>query len=242
MSDQQQSKAGEAAKSDAVNLDNYVSKDVLDQTKAELQKAQQQLLSPEYIDYLESKKKGSGTQDDKISEGAAKVSALLGELSPEEIESLPKTKLLALAEQRAGMKAAADVRKEFSGVIKDLTDRIGNMAAYLELREVKEKHDDFDTYKEDVQNLLNSATSDLSIEDAYYKAKMLREAENSKKGGSDKATNEDKAEAVSKGSEKPDGEVPPNEGGKKEYKTPEEAGTAAWKEVSEKYGIRGDKI
>ena len=226
---EQVTKTSEASKPEAIDMSKYVPKDQVESLQADLEKAKLDLLSPEYIEFLEAKKLGK----DKVL--TSKVSALLGELKPEEIESLPKVRLLQLAVERAKEELTPAIRKEFNDQLTALSNYVGNLGAYIEVQDIRNRHKDFDEYADDISKLFEKATKELTYEEAYLMAKGARqtkEPEGEKK--------EEKPKP--KGSEKPGGTTPPANLTEKKFKSDYDAGLDAWEQVKTKHGITGDTI
>jgi hypothetical protein len=194
--------------------------------QSEVYELRKQLLDPEYLNYLESK--------NSAPKAKSEVSTLLTtDLKPEDIDKLPNSQLLKLAESILGNKLVDSLRKEFSGELTGLHSTVQNLKAVLELNEVKSKYSDFEEFRGGIVSLLQSSNRDMSIEDAYKQVKFDKLA-NAFEGK--ETENKDKKPGA-KGSEKPNQATPPPDLASKEYKTDKEAGAAAAKEIAEKYGL-----
>ena len=210
----------------AVDPTKYVPKETVDQLQADLEKTKLELLSPEYIEFLNAKKNPTKTE--------AKVTSLMGELTPQEIESLPKAKLLELAIHRAEEKLTPAIRAEFDAKYNALSSYVGNIGAYLEVEQARKKYPDFDDLRGEIDKVLSTAKRDVTFEEAYLQikgAKSLKEPE---------AKSEEKPKA--KSSEKPGGVTPPEGSTERKFKSDLDAGMAAWEETKTKHGITGDII
>lgn len=219
----------ESKQADAIDLSKYVPKDQADQLKADLEKTKLELLSPEYLEFQETKR-NKATPSVK-----AKVSELLGTLKPEEIESLSKRDLLEIAVARTSEKLTAELGKEFGARLAKLTDHMSGLTMYVELDRTKKAHSDFDDYKDDIDKILEKADRDLTFEEAYLQAKGAKASLPDKK-------DEKKEESKPKGSEKPGGATPPDGALPQKFKDADAAGRAAFETVKAKYGITGDSI
>jgi len=215
-----------------VDLSNYVPKAEVSALQSELEKAKDQLLDPGYIDFLNQKK-------DVKSGADKKASVLFGELTEEEIETLPKTKLLKLAEHRIGQTLTADVKKAFGTRLAAIESALDNVGSYLELQEVKAEFPDFADFKDDVQKILEGAKNDMTIKQAIITAKHNRTVA----AAGEKDPKDPKSdEKPLKGGEKPGGSDAAADTEKGEFKTEEDAGKAAFATVKEKYNLTEDKI
>lgn len=173
--------------------------DSLAGVKKDLEDAQTKLLSPEYIDYLEAIK-------DKKKVPTA--------------EELKEAKV---------PQETIDLINSVNERVKNTETALSNIAAVLELRDVRDRYSDFEDHREAVQKLLEAPGSTYTIEQAYKIAKGEKVSE---------GTPEEKI----KGAEKPGGTRPVPEDTKKEFKDENAAGNAAADEVFEKHGITGDII
>lgn len=173
---------------------------------------QTQLLSPDYLDYLESRKAPKAPPAGQADPNAAPIAAMT------------LAQLTAHIDQRT--------QQTFNGT----NQRLSNVEARLELEFVRETYKDFDQVRDKVAELLQQPGNDLSIEQAYLivKAKNPTAAP----APSDKTP----APAAPKGGEKPGTILPVDGDSAKTFKNAKEAGNAAWSEVATKWGISGDRL
>ncbi len=197
--------------------------------RGEFETMRNQLINPDYIAYLNNKNKKPTDE---------KVTTAIGELTSEEIESLPKARLLKLAEERTGEKITKTLTAQFNSQIENLRGTVEELIIKEELREVQGKYADFNDYRVDVKKILESSTNELTIEQAYKIAKATRPPKEEEKAPEKK----EKSAEQSKGSEKPTGSVPFNDLEKKEFKNEKEAGQAALEELRKKYPNLGDTL
>lgn len=189
----------------APDMTKYVPKEQLDKVNTdksslarELEETKMLLLSPEYIEFKESKiRRGKDT----------KPAPAAGESSNAQIEALQEE--------------LATTRRTVS-----------NISAYIELWDVEKRFPDFDKYRDQVKQILETSKNELTYEQAYLMAKGDKKSD----------TPADKSDKAAKGSEKPGGFTPPPADTLKTYKTSTEATNAAVAEVAAKYGITGDTI
>jgi hypothetical protein len=191
----------------------------------EVNELRKQLLDPEYLNYLEAKQSGASK-----AKQPSPVTLLDSDLKPEDIDRLPNSKLLKLAESTLGTKLVDSLRQEFAGELTGLRSTVQNLVAVIELNEVKAKYPDFEEHRDGVVRLLQSSQRDMSIEDAY---KMVKYEALSKTDGKKEVASKPDA----KGSEKPNQATPPPDLSTKEYKNEKDAGAAAAKAIAEKYGL-----
>jgi hypothetical protein len=196
----------------------------------EVNELRKQLLDPEYLNYLEAKQSGASR---KAETPAATL--LESDLKPEDIDKLPNSKLLRLAEATLGTKFVDSLRQEFNGEITGLRDTVQRLVAHIELQHVERKYPDFNEYRDGIVSLLSTTNKDMSIEDAY---KMVKYDVLASKGDGDgEGESKPAAKQDAKGSEKPNQATPPPDLSSKEFKNEREAGAAAAKVIAEKYGL-----
>ncbi len=183
-------------------------------SKQGLESLKSQLLSQDYLDYLESKK-------------TTKPAASTTDLSKIQVGTLSLAELTTYIDQRT-QAVANEVNKPH------LT-RISNVEAKLELNEVKEKYDDFKTFQPKVVEILQNAANDLTIEQAYLLAKAQAPA-------APAATPAATPAPAKPSNERPGGTLPVAGDTSKQFKDGVTAGTAAWASVAAKHGITGDTI
>lgn len=157
-------------------------------------------------------------------------------LSPEYIQYLSAKK---------GSKNDDADKTDKSAVPKDVADRINglemaisNMAAVLELNDVRSRYSDFDKHRDKVEALLKGPGSNLSFEQAYLVVK-------SQETGSKSTPDDDetkKAKEALKGSEKPTAYAFDQQTQDKEFKSTADASADAIQQVKDRFGITGDMI
>lgn len=216
-----------------IDLNQYVSKETyerelkskeedLARTKAEQEKLKVQLLDPAYLEWLNAKKNPIPAQKEPSL-------ALFDDLKPEDIDRLPNSKVLALAEKTLGPKFMNAVRAEVGKDIGVLKQTLQDVIYHIELRDVIDSNDDWEEHKADVQRILETASNDLTIAQALELARSRKVKEEPK----------EPTKPV-KGSEKPGS--PPQPAVERKFKNEDEAKKAAWDTVREKYGITSDTI
>jgi hypothetical protein len=225
-----------------INLDDYVPKtdhdkqvsekdQTITQLQADLQKANQELLTPEYLEFLDSKKTPKPTQaQQKVAEG-------LEDLSTGDIDKMTNSQLVAHITRAVGEQSKAE-KQELVKEIGNLRVALQSMSAEKELAEVRATYSDFDDYKDEIGRILKSeGGQNMTFEHAYRVAKSLAQEK------SDGKDDPKKPDAPShKGVEKPGGGVPKDDLKPKEYKDEKEAGDAAYDALKEKYPGLGDTI
>lgn len=216
----------------AIDLSSYVPKTEVESMKSEYSKTTEglkksledmrlQLLDPSYLDYLEDRKKGK----------SAPAPVDTGDLTEAEINSLRPHQLLKLAEKRASAAVLNQLQGTIDKQFKAVNSQMSNIAAYLELMEVKEQYPDFDQYKDDVKTILDKSQTELTISQAYLMAK------------GEKAPSKAVPENPPKGGERPGGRLPLiSEEGPEKFKNEAEAIAATEKQFREKYGIKGETL
>jgi hypothetical protein len=208
--------------------DYEAQKSSLEKLQSDLERVKGQLLDPEYLEYLESKKDAAVRK----SSASTEVKDALGTLTADEIERLPKARLLDLAEKRIAEKLTGELREEFRKTVSGLQTTVQNLVFERELTETKVKHPDFDTYEKEIRDILSRPGSNYTYEDAYFLAKA-------QKGDSAPPKPAAKTEKRSS-SEKPSATAPATDFEQKDYKNAKEASEAALATVRAKYGLEGD--
>lgn len=208
----QPSDAGEVDTSKFVPKEEY---EKLGQSVKELEtkldEAKLNLLDPDYIDFLESKK---GTKVEK------KVKEAMSDV---DINKLSSKQILEMATEKAKEALMEEVLPKYENALKKQGATIQDILAYIELGEVEKKHKDFDDYREDIKKILETSKTPLSIEQAYKLAKS------DKHDKDNPVTEDDKTpEKKPTQSEKPTSTVPGSTLSKTAFKTPEEAADDAW--------------
>lgn len=208
-------------------------KSELEKLQGDLDRVKGQLLDPEYLEYLESKKNGAVRKTNASTE----VKDALSSLTADEIERLPKARLLEIAEKRIGEALTEKLTKEFNAALGGLQSTVQNLIFQRELADVREKHEDFDKYEKEIQAILSRPGSSYTYEDAYILAKAQR-GETSPSNNGKPAP---KTEKRSSG-EKPSATAPATNFEQKDFKDKNEAAAAALATVRAKYGLEGDVI
>lgn len=160
--------------------------------KQQVEEAKGQLLSQEYLEYIEQKK-------------------------------APKK------EQKAG---ETEEVKALRSQLSELRTAQAELAAHVELEQVRKAHPDFEDYRKDVQKILETSKTDLTIDQAYYMAKGQKEPKPAEK----------KEEKPDFSSEKPGGIYPPPNQTDKKFKNELDAGMDAATQVMAKYGLSGNTL
>ena len=217
-------KGGSGDKGDAVSKADHdkVVAD-LEKSKTDLEDMRMEVLSPEYLEFLNSKSgdKGKGDKggDDK------KPFASDTTLSDEAIEKMSKKELLAEAIKRAEAKYKVDLDKiktDFSSDKKATTER--EVAAF------GRAHADFNTYRPVMYGLsIDPKNAGKTLQELYDMAK------DHVKGIHTETTAEEKQRQEKLKGEKPGGDSASYERLKK--LTPTEAGQEAFAETKKKLGI-----
>lgn len=236
MSDDKKGEQGAA--STAPDTSKFVPKEEYEAQKSSLEKLQSdlervkgQLLDPEYLEYLESKKDKAIKKTDASSE----VKDALSTLTTDEIERLPKSRLLELAERRITDKLTASMRDEFRQTLSGLQTQVQNLIYERELNETKVKYPDFVSYEKEIREILSRPGATYTYEDAYILAKA-------QKGDSAPAAKPAvKSEKRSSG-EKPSSTAPAADFEQKDYKDSTEASNAALSAIRAKYNLEGDSL
>jgi len=175
--------------------------------KEELEDARMEVMTPEYLSFLDQKEKGKDKEpDDKLP-------------ADDELENLPKKKILELAEERAIKKMQKEINELKSGFeSSSKAERAREVAAFAR------QHDDFETYKPIMYGLsLDKKNADLGLSELYEKAKKHVKELNTE------PTEDEKNKQRKQKGEKPGGSSASTEKDKK-Y-TPEQAADEAWEEV-----------
>ena len=223
----------------AIDLTKYVPKEDFDKLTNEsktrvdsltndLEKLRQQLLSPQYIDFLSKQKEDATRATNTVQKEVSKI-------TDAELNSLPPAKILELATERAKQAILSEVMPTLEKRVKSAEMTLGDLQAILELNAVEKYYDgstgrvNFNDYREEVYKLIESSPA-LTIEQALHIAVA-------QKGGTVTTTTVKKPV----GSEKPTATVPAGTVEKTNFKTSTEAADDAWGKMQEKYGI-GDSI
>jgi hypothetical protein len=239
MSDEQKPKAGEGTQTPDptkfVPKEEYeAQKSNLEKLQGDLERVKGQLLDPEYLEYLESKKNA----EVKKTTASTEVKDALGTLTADEIERLPKARLLEIAEKRISEKLTGELRGEFNKALSGLQTTVQNLIYERELAMTKANYPDFDKYEKEIRNLLSQPGSNLSYEQAY---KLARYEKGDATPDNGKPKPAGKMEKRSSG-EKPSSTAPASDFEQKDYKDEKEASNAALASVRAKYGLEGDTL
>lgn len=212
--------------------DYEAQKSTLEKLQGDLERVKGQLLDPDYLEYLESKKNAAVRKVDASSE----VKEALGSLTADEIERLPKARLLEIAEKRIAENLTGKFREEFGRTVNALQSTVQNLVYERELATTKANHPDFDKYDKEIRDILSRPGTSYTYEDAYFLAKA-------QKGDLNPAPSKpaQKFERRSS-SEKPSSTAPASDFEQKDYKDGKEAGDAALASVRAKYGLDGDTL
>ena len=237
MSDDKKTQTG--AGENAPDLSKYVpiedykaQKSSIEKLQSDLESVKTQLLDPDYLEYLESKKNSAI----KKTSASAEVKDALSALTSDEIERLPKARLLELAEKRISEKLTGDLRNEFSKTLAGLQTTVQNLVYERELAETKLKYSDFTNYEKEIRDILTRPGASYTYEDAYLLAKAQK-GESTKEAPKTPIKTEKRS-----GSEKPSATALATDFEQKDYKDEKEAGNAALASIRAKYGLEGDTI
>lgn len=181
--------------------------------KQGLEAVRNQLLSQDYLDYLAAKN--------------AKPAAPAAATLPTNLGAMTLAELTAYIDKRT-VELVNPTITNIQTVLKDVQVK-------QELEEVRERHDDFETLRPKIVEILSSAANDLTIEQAYYMAKAQAPA----KAATPPAP---AATPPQKGNERPGGTLPVSGDTLPKFKDGKDAGQAAWASVAAKHGILGDTI
>src|SRR3972149_147894 len=135
-------KKEDPAKDEAIDKSKYIPKDEYDKLKTTVDKLQADLLSDDYIAFLETKSKPKEKTDDKPDSKAT------GDVSIQ----------------------IASLQQQLQTVAKNQQ----NIADFLEVREAESKRPDFNDFRKDIVEILESAETEITVEGAYEKAKYRR--------------------------------------------------------------------
>lgn len=183
-----------------------------------LETLKNQLLDTEYLQYLEAKK-GRTTSSNANSTNTPNVNSNIGSLTLAQLQQV----------------VAQQIGQAMETTMKPVYGRINEMSAKLEVEDVRARYQDFDEFKDQVVQILESTpNTELSIEQAYKIAKADKMAT--------PAAEPEKEVKAPTGNEKPGGTVPLAGESAQRHKDSNAAGQAAWNEVRGKYGLHGDTI
>lgn len=221
--------AGETAQGQVTNNEPTVSKTDFDKVNAQnaqlskdLEGLKNQLLDTDYLNYLESRKQGAKPQAAANNPGA-------------------NTNIANLTLAQLQQVIAAQLGQTLNEFGKPIYERLNAVSAAQEVDAVRGKYADFDDFRDQTVAVLESTpNTELSIEQAYLIAKA--NAMNEAGGGQEGQEGQPQQSQEVKSNEKPGGTVPlPGETAER-FKDPQSAGTAAWNQVRQKYGLTGDTI
>lgn len=187
-----------------------------------------------------SKYVGKEDYEKALSERDEKLEKLEGELEkaktslldPEYIEYLESKK--DSKDEDAGEKNAQDkdlpLKGELTTLRKELNmtkAKLYDVLAVMELESARKRYSDFDDYKEEIKETIESSEAPLTYDQAYHIAKSAKGPKN--KDNADNASGDAKSKAnKTPETEKPSGSVPGDSLKQKDYKSAQEAANAAW--------------
>lgn len=172
-----------------------------------------QLLDPEYLSYLESKRAPRAAAP-----SAPMQTVNMANMTLEQLQTMIRD----------------GVANTVQEALKPFNTRLSDVMVKQELADAMKKFPDFDEYRGKITEVFQTSQNELTIEQAYHLAKSQSSMEAPK-------TETPKAKAPAS-NEKPSASVPVDGETMKAFKTPEAAGNAAWNEVASKYGLSGDSI
>ena len=202
-----------------VDLTKYVPKEEfeklsgsLKELEAKLNDANMSLLSPEYLDFLDSK---------KAAKAGKAVSKAMDDMSSDDLDKLTPKQILAKS-----VELARDaIAKELMPNIRDAINRQGatlqDVLAYIELTEVRKRHSDFKDFEDDIKKIIESSNVPLTYEQAYKQAKFDKSAT---------SNNDSDTPSKPRGTEKPGG-TGSDDLEVKDFKDASEAGEDAWNRI-----------
>jgi len=206
--------AGEGQGAAAIDLTKYVPKEDFEKTsamakdlEARLDDAKLSLLSPEYLEFMESKK--AAKVEKKIESSIDKL------LDSKDVDKLSPRQILALSIDKAKEAVASELLPQYQNQIKSLGQTLSDVLAVLELQEVEKKYSDFNDHRDDTKKILETSATPLTIEQAYLLAKS----------GKISST------TPPTGTEKPTGGTPPGSMQPKTFKNKNDAAEDAWNSV-----------
>lgn len=173
-----------------------------------------QLLDPKYLEFIAAKNTPAAPQP-----GTQNVP--IGQMSLADLTALI---------DRATSNAIAPRFAQLENVI-------SNVDAKIELREVMERHADFETFRPKVVEILNGSRNELSIEQAYLIAKASTPVT-----PATPPTPAAPAAPRAGTPEKPGGVLPVAGDTLPKFADAKAAGQAAWATVAAKHGVSGDTI
>lgn len=201
----------------AIDLTKYVPKEDFEKTSAmvtdlqsKLDEAKLATLSPEFLEFMESKR--AGKINHKVESSLEKF------LANADIDKLSPKQLLAVAIDKAKEAVTAEILPAYQNQLKQMGQTLSDVLAVLELQEVEKKYSDFNDYRDDTKKILETSTTPLTIEQAYIQAKAG-------KGGSFTPGKNPPA------TEKPTGGTPPGSMQPKDFKNKQDAAEDAWNKV-----------
>lgn len=184
------------------------------QLARDLESLKGQLLSTEYLSYLEEKKVNR---------------------TPVATNSNVNANIAGLTLAQLQQVIAQQVGQTLQDVMKPIYGRMTVVESKQEVEDARARFDDFDEYKDKIVSILESTpNTELSIEQAYLQAKGM--------AANETPTETSREERAPVGNEKPGGTVPLSGESAQRHKDPQAAGQAAWNEVRGKYGLSGDTI
>lgn len=143
-----------------------VDKAAYDKLSSEFEDLRLEVMSPEYLEFLDAKEKGGGKVDPKSEDSAKKVDLAEG-LSDDQIEKMSKKELMNMltGKMTAAIKEAKDdAINQFTRNSKADTER--EVAAFAR------KHEDYNTYRPIMYGIsLDPKNKNLTLQELYEKAK-----------------------------------------------------------------------
>lgn len=209
---------GEGGKGAAGEEKETVAKGEYDRVLSELEEMREEVLSPEYLEYLQARDKPKDKPADKAADGGELVYGL----TQTQIEAMSKAELAKHISKSVKEESAKEVLK----VKEELTS--GEKAnVKKEIAAFGRTHADFVKYRPAMHGLsLDPKNADLTLQELYDKAKEMYPSG---------PTKEEKEKAAKLKGEKPGGSNESYERLKK--LTPEEIAAEAMKETKEALGI-----
>jgi predicted Zn-ribbon and HTH transcriptional regulator len=205
-----------------VDLNKYVPKEDYERLsgsvkdlEAKLDEAKLSLLDPDYITFLEGKK---GQQANVVAHKA------INTLTAEDVEGLTSKQILDLAVERAKEAVISELLPRYEEKLRKQDATMADVLAVLELQDVKERHQDFESFRDATRKILETSKTPLTIEQAYKQAKYEAFERGELKSEPEKPP---KAPPT----EKPTGTVPGDTLTTKTFKGKDDASEAAWNEV-----------
>ena len=190
-----------------------------DKVMGELEDIRNEVLSPEYLEFLQSKSKPKAEPKTEVTPGEEQT--VYG-LTQSQVEKMSKSELA----QHIAKNVGEEADRKISKVKEELTSGEKEQVR-KEIKVFGRSHTDFDKYKPAMHGLsLDPKNSDLTLQELYDKAKEMYPSG---------PTEEEKKRTIKMKGEKPGGDNDSYDRLKK--LTPNEAALEALKETKEKLGI-----